>query len=143
MRRTAFHLLICIAACTTAASLSAENQDAGQRRATAADQAGGQAEDSSFLPAWKLLEQQEKQQFISGYAQGWKDAVKIIDIVISYVKENPERAERALESIKEIYSMSGVRPDQLVHEIDVFYSDPANRNAPLSRAITAAKARAR
>ena len=99
------------------------------------------AEESSFLPAWKLLGQQEKQQFISGYLQGWKDAVKILDIVITYVQQNPERAARALQSIKGIYEMPGARPDQLVHEIDVFYSDPANRNAPLSKAITAAKAR--
>lgn len=100
------------------------------------------AEDSAFLPAWKLLGNNEKQEFISGYIQGWKDAVKILDIVISYVRENPERAERALISIKEIYDMSRVRPDQLVHEIDLFYSDPANRNAPLSKAMTAAKAKA-
>jgi len=111
--------------------------------AIAAAQSGdsGGPGESAFLPAWKLLGQQEKQQFISGYLQGWKDAVKILDIVISYVKENPERAARALESIKEIYEMRGVHADQFVHEIDLFYSDPVNRSAPLSKAITAAKAK--
>ena len=105
----------------------------------AAEQSPAKTTESAFLPAWKLLSIQEKQQFISGYLQGWKDVVKILDIVIRYVEENPEKAAKSLESIKEIYDMSAMRPDRLVSIIDTFYSDPANSKAPLSRAVTAAK----
>ncbi|MGI6525310.1 MAG: hypothetical protein ACOX2O_08505 [Bdellovibrionota bacterium] len=96
-------------------------------------------DDSPFLPAWRLLNNNDKQQFVSGYQQGWKDAVKIIDIVIGYLKTNPAEGAKALEQIRNIYNLSTIKTHTLVHEIDLFYANPQNNTAPLSKAVTAAK----
>jgi hypothetical protein len=93
----------------------------------------------SFAPTWKLLHTAEKQQFLSGYLYGWRDAAKVIDVAISYVHANPERAVEGLQGIKSLYNLSGLKPTQLVDSIDQFYTDPENQSAPLSAAITAAR----
>jgi hypothetical protein len=96
---------------------------------------------ASFLPTWKLLDSHEKEQFIAGYLQGWKDAARVTDIAISYVKTNPEKAIDGLEGIRQLYDVRGVKPSDLAHQIDEFYADPENSDAALSRAITASKKR--
>ena len=98
-------------------------------------------ESSSFSPTWRLLQGQEKQQFVAGYIQGWRDAAKVTDIAISYVRSNPDRAIEGLEGVRALYNLSGMKPAQLVQEIDAFYSDPENGASPLSAAITAARRR--
>jgi hypothetical protein len=95
----------------------------------------------SFLPVWKLLTLNEKQQFISGYLQGWRDAALVTDIAINYVKKNPERAIASLEGIKVLYRLKNSSSSQIVEAIDEFYADPENQNAPLSRAVTAARSK--
>ena len=98
-------------------------------------------QEASFLPTWRLLSSQEKQQFISGYVQAWKDAASVNDVVIGYIKSNPDKAAQALESIRSIYDFSGVPVEQLVSGIDDFYTDPENLGAPLSKAVSGAKSR--
>jgi hypothetical protein len=93
----------------------------------------------SFLPTWKLLTAQDKQMFMAGYIQGWKDAAKVTDVAIGYVKNNPEEAIAGLEGIKKLYDLGSLRPQQLADAVDAFYSDPDNSRAPLTRAITAVK----
>jgi hypothetical protein len=95
----------------------------------------------SFLPTWKLLSTEQKQQFIAGYIQGWRDAARVTDIAIGYVRTNPEKALDGLEGVKQLYDLSGVKPTQLAQEVDAFYADPENGGAPLSLAITSAKRR--
>ncbi len=108
---------------------------------SAADEEG--LRPAPFLPSWRLLSNEGKQQFISGYLQGWKDAVRILEVAIMYLKENPDRGVQALENIKQIYEIRELPPDELVKQIEMFYADPAHRDAPLSRAVTAAKAKMR
>lgn len=93
----------------------------------------------SFLPSWKLMNAQEKQHFIAGYVQGWRDAQQVTDITISYVKKNPANAVSGLEKMRSLYDLSGAKPELLARAIDVFYMDPANGNASLSSAVTAAR----
>ncbi|MCO6429699.1 MAG: hypothetical protein J5J00_02480 [Deltaproteobacteria bacterium] len=93
----------------------------------------------SFLPTWKLLNNQEKQQFISGYIRGWQDAQKVTEVATGFIKENPEKAVESLESINRLYDVSLLKPEPLVREIDRFYQESENRNASLSAAVTAAK----
>ena len=95
----------------------------------------------SFLPTWKLLSSQEKQQFISGYVQAWRDAASVNDVVIGYIKSNPDKAAQSLDSIRSIYDFSGVPVEQLVRGIDDFYADPEHQAAPLSKAVSGAKSR--
>jgi hypothetical protein len=95
--------------------------------------------DTAFYPTWKLLSDQEKRQFISGYLQGWRDAAKVTDIAIHYVKTNPSEAVTGLEGIKSLYNLEGIRSEQAVQAIDLYFSDPENHDAPLSRAVTAAR----
>ena len=99
------------------------------------------ADDSeiAFFPTWKLLNAQEKQQFIAGYVQGWRDAEKVTKIAREYVHSNPEGAAEGLKKVEELYNLSGVAPEALLKAIDAFYDDPAHHNASLSRAVSAAK----
>lgn len=100
------------------------------------------AEDDSkggFSPTWKLMTLEQKQQFVAGYLQGWRDAAVVTDIVISYVRKNPQKAVASLEGVKELYNLKSLRSAELVERIDEFYADPSNNSAPLSRAVTAAR----
>ena len=93
-----------------------------------------------FQPVWELLNRQEKQQFIAGYLFGMRDAATMTGVVREFLRENPTSAPESLDRIKSLYQdMASGKPDALAKEIDAFYKDPANHEAPLSRAITAAR----
>jgi hypothetical protein len=93
-----------------------------------------------FQPVWDLLNRQEKQQFISGYLFGMRDAATMTGVLDDFVRDNPNSARESVQRIKGIYEdMASGKPDALTREIDAFYKNPRNRQAPLSRAITAAR----
>ena len=94
-----------------------------------------------FLPTWKLLSGQQKQDFIAGYLHGWRDASRVLDISIEYVRANPTSAVASLEQLRELYDLSHLRPDAVTREVDRFYNDPANREASLGLAISNARNR--
>ena len=98
---------------------------------------------AAFLPTWKLLNPQEKQQFMAGYLYGWRDAAKVTEIAISYVKENPQKAVEGLESVRSLYDVSKVDSAAVAHEVDSFFQDSDNRDASLTAAISFAKAKLR
>lgn len=98
-----------------------------------------QAEAESFYSTWKLLSTAEKKQFAAGYLHGWKDAKKVNDIAVTYIRENPATAVDSVERIAKLYDVSTLRPDNLVESLDAFYDRPENKAAPLSAAVTAAK----
>lgn len=100
------------------------------------------AEDQrGFLPTWKLLAPEAKEQFIAGYLEGWRDAGVVTDIATQYVKENPQKALEGLEKIKVLYDMSSLKTSAVVSEINGFYRDPENSLASLSKAVSYAKER--
>lgn len=93
----------------------------------------------SFAPTWKLLNSEQKQQFIAGYFHGWRDAERVIQIAKEYIKENPEQAVNGLQKIGDLYNLSGIKPELLVESLDIFFSNPDNKNASLSQAVSASK----
>jgi hypothetical protein len=101
--------------------------------------AGPNTKESPFLPTWKLLNSQQKLDFVAGYIQGWRDAGQVLDIGIGFVRDNPAQALTSLERIKMVYDLSELKPDLVVREVDRFYADAANQEAGISLAITAAK----
>lgn len=80
---------------------------------------------------------EEKRQFIAGYKYASEDVQQILDIAIDFVRENPDQAINGLETLKRLYNFSATGPDTMVKEIDRFYSSSNNREASLSRAMTA------
>lgn len=99
------------------------------------------APEASFLPTWKLLRADAKQQFISGYLFGWRDAKKVTDVAIDYVKENPANAVSGLERVRGIYDMEGLTPESVVRELDNYFSGSEGKDATLSQAVTAVRMR--
>lgn len=93
----------------------------------------------AFYPTWKLLSFAEKQQFVAGYIYGWRDAARVTDVVISYVKDNPGKAIEGLEQVKGLYDLGDLKPAILAQAIDTFFEDPDNKSAGLSQAVSAAK----
>ena len=93
----------------------------------------------TFLPTWRLLSVEQKQQFISGYLFGWRDAARITRIAAEYVRENPQKGLESLENIQSLYHFSDIKPAVMVSAIDTFYAEPKNNNASLFMAITAAQ----
>lgn len=91
---------------------------------------------SPFLPIWKLLSQQQKINFLSGYLHAWADADQVLGIAASYVEENPENAAGAIDQLRALYNFEGISPEVAQKEVDQFYSDAENQAAPLSRAIS-------
>lgn len=97
--------------------------------------------EASFLPTWKLLRNEGKQQFIAGYLFGWRDAKKVTDIAIEYVKDNPSDALNGLERIRGLYDMEGLTSESVVRELDDYFSKSEGKDATLSQAITAVRTR--
>ena len=102
---------------------------------------GSTQTEASFLPTWKLLNSEAKQQFVAGYLFGWRDAARVTDLAIEYVKENPNNAVSGLERVRQIYDMEGLTAESMVRELDRFFSESEGRDATLSQAMTAAKLR--
>lgn len=94
---------------------------------------------TGFLPVWRLLSSEQKQQFIAGYLQGLRDAGRITDVLATYIKDNPNKATETLAGSKEIYDFSGLNTASLVREIDRYFHDPNHSQATLSLAATAAR----
>jgi hypothetical protein len=110
----------------------------GIRDAAAED---GTSAEHAFLPTWKLLKSEAKQHFVAGYLYGWRDAEKVTDIAIDYVKENPQGAVEGLERVRGIYDMQGLTADSMVRELDAYFSESGSKDATLSQAITAVRGR--
>lgn len=99
------------------------------------------AAEASFLPTWKLLRNEGKQQFVAGYLFGWRDAKRVTDVAIEYVKGNPGGAVRGLERIRGLYDMEGLTAESVVRELDDYFAGAEGKEATLSQAITAVRAR--
>jgi hypothetical protein len=100
------------------------------------------ANESSFLPMWKLFANNEsKQQFVAGYLSGFRDAGRVTDVAIAYAKDNPANAVSGLERIKGIYAMEGLTAESMVRALDQFFAEPDGKEATLSQAIIAARSR--
>lgn len=98
-----------------------------------------QSAEEPFLPTWKLLKNEEKRQFIAGYMYGWRDAARVTDVAIEFVKSNPEQAVEGLEKVKSMYDLSRLRADTVTSELDRFFGDSGNKEATLSQAVTAVR----
>jgi hypothetical protein len=104
-----------------------------------AEQSSGeeQSPGKAIYPVWKLLTRDQKMQFVAGYVQGWKDASKVTDIAIGFVRENPSQAVSGLERLKSLYDLSEVSPSLITSQLDTFFSKAENQSASLSYAISA------
>jgi hypothetical protein len=98
---------------------------------------------SGFSPTWKALRSEEKQQFLAGYIWGWKDAAKVNDITVEYIEKNPQKALEGLRSIRSLYNMTDVKPEELSHLLDEYFANPENQQATLSAAVSAVKSQAK
>lgn len=94
-----------------------------------------QSNDTAFAPTWKMLSPAAKQQFVSGYLFALRDAERITDIAVDFVRKNPDVAIESLERIKQLYKVKGSNPAEIAAKIDSFYSQPENASASLSLAI--------
>jgi len=96
---------------------------------------------NAFLPSWKLLNSQQKQYFMSGYLKGFRDASKVTEIALEYLKQNPQSALQGLTELKNVYDLSELSALELSRQVDVFFADPLNRDKSLSQAVSASKQR--
>lgn len=95
----------------------------------------------SFLPTWRILNSEQKQQFIAGYLRGMSDASIITDIAIGYLKENPKEAVQSLTALKNVYDVSALSPSEVVGLIDRYFSETENKDKSLSAAFNVARGR--
>ena len=91
----------------------------------------------SFGATWKLLNQTQKEQFIAGYLQGFRDASKVTELTINYLEENPNKVDEGLRTLKALYNVEGSRPSAIVPRLDEYFRD--NSQASLSQALSAVK----
>lgn len=92
-----------------------------------------------FGSTWKLLNQQEKRQFVSGYLAGLKDAERITGIALSFIKENPQQAVKGLERVQGLFGVGSLPADTVAAALDRYFSEPANASASLTLAMSAAR----
>jgi hypothetical protein len=96
---------------------------------------------NAFYPTWKLLNQAEKQHFVSGYKFASEDMHRVLEIVAKFIKENPDQAVEGINSLKRVFNYASVNPDRLAIELDAYFANSENQKASLSKAISAAKQR--
>ncbi|NDC38261.1 MAG: hypothetical protein EBZ48_09445 [Proteobacteria bacterium] len=90
-----------------------------------------------FAPTWQLMNRLEKRQFIAGYLYAMKDAATMTQVLGDFIRENPKEAPASLDRLRGLYlGLAEGKAPTVVEGIDAFFKDPANRQAPLSRAIT-------
>ena len=95
---------------------------------------------ASFLPIWRLMTPEQRQQFIAGYVYALGDAQKISNLALTLAEEDPQQAKEALQSLKRLYEPPHLKPDRLASAVDEFYADPDNQDAALSAALSAIRA---
>ena len=95
----------------------------------------------SFSPTWRLLSNEQKQQFVAGYVLGLMDAARVTAIALEFSRANPGKAVESLEKIHGVFNLFDAKPTVLVKEIDAFFADPANRSATLSMAVNSARSK--
>jgi len=99
------------------------------------------AGETSFMPTWRLLNQEQKQTFVAGYLHGWRDARRVAEIVGEHLERNPDQVHKSMQAMQAIYDLSELRPERIVRDIDQFYQEPENARAPLSKAISSSRSR--
>ena len=92
-----------------------------------------------FAATWKLLTPTQKEQFVAGYLQGYRDASTVTDVTLDYIKQNPQRAIEGLETLKKVYFVEGVRPAKLVEGLDQYFAAPENQGSSFSQAVNTVK----
>ena len=92
-----------------------------------------------FAETWKMMSSLEKQQFAAGYLFGLRDAARMQDVTLSYIRENPTQAISGIERIRDILSAEGASPDTLVRSVDEYFNDAKNRNATITMAMSRAR----
>lgn len=115
----------------------------GLQSACRAETADQPASGGTSYATWRLLTNEQKQEFLAGYVQGWRDASQVTDVAIDFVRENPNEAVAGLQRLKKLYEMSDLSPSFLAREVDKFFSEPANHSASFALAISAARAHLR
>lgn len=94
-----------------------------------------------FLSTWKLLEESEKKQFISGYLFGWRGTKRATEVVLEFTRENPDSALAAFETIRELYETDGITSDMVVGELDLYFMEAEGKAATLSQAVTTVRSK--
>ena len=130
--------IIVIALITTPRALLADDSSS-VRAQLKAEGLSKPTQDHSFLPTWRLMDRQQKKQFIAGYLQGFNDAKMVTSIVSDFAKGNPTALAEGVEKMRALYDTGGISSDDLVIGIDEYYSDPDNTDAALARAVSAAR----
>ena len=105
--------------------------------------AKAETDNTPFLPTWKLLNSEQKQQFISGYLSAIRDTGEILYITEKYLTENPSKSVAVIKELQSIYRVDAPSPLKLSREIDVFYALTENRTKPLSLAVSSARSKLR
>jgi hypothetical protein len=95
-----------------------------------------------FAQTWKLMSSIEKQQFVAGYLFGLRDAARMQDVTLNYIRENPAQAVPGIEKIRDLLAAEGVKPDTMVRLVDEYFGDAKNRNATITMAMSLARSRA-
>lgn len=109
--------------------------------AFAAPTANEDLSEPPFAPTWQLMNRVDRQHFIAGYLHAMKDAATMTRVLSDFIRDNPKGAEESLERLRGLYSdLAQGKPPDVAEGIDRFFKNPDNRQAPLSRAITGARA---
>lgn len=95
-----------------------------------------------FAQTWKMMSAVEKQQFVAGYLFGLRDAARMQDVTLAYIRENPAQAISGIERIRDILAADGVQPDRMVQLVDQYFADPKNREGTITMAMSLARSRA-
>jgi len=95
------------------------------------------AQEQQFYTSWKLMNNQEKQQFIAGYMMAYANARKIAELTAQYSEHEPAKALESLRKLPNFFTIPNISPGILTQEVDTFYSDPENWSANFSKAVSA------
>ncbi|MCB0345743.1 MAG: hypothetical protein KDD66_11545 [Bdellovibrionales bacterium] len=80
-----------------------------------------------IYPTWQLMNDEAKRQFTAGYIFGHREAVALGEVVVDYLKQNPNPSAEDVAKILSHYRLTLMTANQLVPLIDKYLEESENR----------------
>lgn len=87
-----------------------------------------------IYPTWQLMDDDAKRQFLAGYIFGHREARALGEVVVEYLRQNPQADPDDVAGVLEHYRLTSMTSNQLVPLIDQYLKNPEHQKQSL-RAI--------
>lgn len=89
--------------------------------------AADQDKEIPIYPTWRLMNDEARRQFTAGYIFGHREAKALGEVVVEYLKQNPNPKAEEVAAVLNHYRLTTMTANQLVPMIDEHLGEPENQ----------------